>query len=260
LKNLEHVSAFVRRAGVVEDLAGGDVHGGEEIGRAVALVVMGHGPGPSGLERKSGLGAVECLDLGLLVEAEDDGPFGRAHVEPDHVDELLFEVRVVRDLEGHEVPGSQVVVPPDPGHGVLADPESLGERPSRPLSRAIVGEFFSRHAHYLGHGAFGQPRTPAPSRCNRADPVGPALFETPSRAAHRVRGHVQASRDLVVGLAIGGKQQRLGLHDRAVRLGRRTCDALELVPLFAGHVKWRCGPHHGHVASLITSAISATDH
>ena len=44
-----------------------DVERGEESGRAVALVVMGHRPAFSGLERQARLRAVERLDLALLV-------------------------------------------------------------------------------------------------------------------------------------------------------------------------------------------------
>jgi hypothetical protein len=35
------------------------------------------------------------LDLGLLVEAEHHGAFGRAQIEPHNVDQLGLEVRVV---------------------------------------------------------------------------------------------------------------------------------------------------------------------
>ena len=92
LEEGQHVVGRVALPGVVEDLAGGDVHRGEQIGRAVALVVVGHGAGPARLHRQRRLGAVERLDLGLLVEAEDHRPFGGVHVEPDHVDQLLLEV------------------------------------------------------------------------------------------------------------------------------------------------------------------------
>ena len=39
-------------------------------GRAVAFVVMGHGAGAALLHRQAGLGAVECLDLRLLVDRQ----------------------------------------------------------------------------------------------------------------------------------------------------------------------------------------------
>ena len=41
--------------------------GGEQGGGAVPLVVMGHGLAASRLDRQSGLGAVERLDLALLI-------------------------------------------------------------------------------------------------------------------------------------------------------------------------------------------------
>ena len=46
-----------------DDLAFQDVEGGEQGGRAVALVVVGHGPGPPLLHRQARLGAVQGLDL-----------------------------------------------------------------------------------------------------------------------------------------------------------------------------------------------------
>lgn len=42
---------------------------------------------------------VPRLTLGLFVDAENNGTFWRVEIEPDHVDALLLEVRVVRQLE-----------------------------------------------------------------------------------------------------------------------------------------------------------------
>ena len=55
---------------VPEHLAGKDIQRGEERGGAVALVVMGHGCAAPLLERQARLGAVERLDLGLLVDTK----------------------------------------------------------------------------------------------------------------------------------------------------------------------------------------------
>src|SRR5205814_8529230 len=54
--------------GAVENV----VKGGEQRGCAVALVVVGHGPGAALLHRQAGLSAVERLDLALLIDREDD--------------------------------------------------------------------------------------------------------------------------------------------------------------------------------------------
>jgi hypothetical protein len=72
-----------------EDLAGQHVEGGEERGRAVAFVVVGHCRTAPFLQRKPGLGPIEGLDLRLLVDREDQGMGWRADVEPDHVVQFL---------------------------------------------------------------------------------------------------------------------------------------------------------------------------
>ena len=64
------------------------IEGGEQRGGAVALVVMGHGAGFARLERQARLGAIEGLDLGLLIDREDQGVLGRGQVEADDVLEL----------------------------------------------------------------------------------------------------------------------------------------------------------------------------
>jgi hypothetical protein len=53
-------------------------------------------PGPEGQHR---LGPVERLDLGLLVDGEDDRPLGRREVEPDDVADLGDELRIGAPLE-----------------------------------------------------------------------------------------------------------------------------------------------------------------
>ena len=45
------------------------------------------------------LGAIESLDLALLVERKHDGVGRRIDIEPDHVAQLVDEVRIVRELE-----------------------------------------------------------------------------------------------------------------------------------------------------------------
>src|SRR5688572_1001047 len=62
-----------------------NVEGGEQGGGAVALVVVGHGAAFSGLQGQTGLGAIERLDLGFLVDRDDDGMERRVHVEADDI-------------------------------------------------------------------------------------------------------------------------------------------------------------------------------
>jgi hypothetical protein len=55
----------VRLAGVVKDLAGRDVEGGEQIDRSMPFVVMGVGRSPSRAHRQRRLSPIQRLDLGV---------------------------------------------------------------------------------------------------------------------------------------------------------------------------------------------------
>ena len=63
------------------------------------LVVVGHGSGASLLHRQAGLGAVERLDLALLVDRQHDGMGRWIDVEADDVAQLVDELGVVGQLE-----------------------------------------------------------------------------------------------------------------------------------------------------------------
>ena len=76
-----------------------NVEGCEQRSGAVTFVVVRHRPGTARLHRQPRLGAVERLDLALLVDREDDRMGGRIDVEADDVFELLGELRVRRQLE-----------------------------------------------------------------------------------------------------------------------------------------------------------------
>ena len=78
-----------------DDRAVEHVEGGEQRGGAVALVVMGHGAGAALLHRQAGLGAVERLDLALLVDRQHDRMGRRIDIEPDDVAQLVGEGRIV---------------------------------------------------------------------------------------------------------------------------------------------------------------------
>jgi hypothetical protein len=62
-------------------------------GQAVALVVVRHGLAAPGLDRQSGLGAVERLDLAFFVERECHGMRRRIDVEADDIIHDHHEMR-----------------------------------------------------------------------------------------------------------------------------------------------------------------------
>lgn len=76
-----------------------DIEGGEEIHRAVALVVVRASFRPVLSHREDGLGSLQGLGLRLLVHAEHDRSLGGVLVDPHHVHNLLLEVLVVAELE-----------------------------------------------------------------------------------------------------------------------------------------------------------------
>ena len=76
-----------------------DIKGGKQCRRAVALVIMGHGPALAGLERQAWLGPIKRLDLALLVDGDDDSMSGRVHIETNDILDLLGEFWIIGALE-----------------------------------------------------------------------------------------------------------------------------------------------------------------
>ena len=72
---------------------------GEQRRRAVALIVMRHGPGAALLQRQAGLGPVERLDLTLFVDGQHNGVSRWINVEADDIAQLADELRIVGKLE-----------------------------------------------------------------------------------------------------------------------------------------------------------------
>src|SRR6202048_1918547 len=62
-----------------------NIESGKQGGCAVALVIVGRGSRLAGLQWQARLGAVECLDLALLVDRQDDGVCRRAPIKGDEV-------------------------------------------------------------------------------------------------------------------------------------------------------------------------------
>jgi hypothetical protein len=129
----EELLVAVAGQALADDPALQDLEGGKKRGRAVALVVVGHRAGPAPLHRQARLGAVECLDLAFLVDAEHDRLLGWVEVEANDVGQLLGEARVVGELERPDPVRSQPVGVPDPLHGCWADPLGLGRAAAAPV-------------------------------------------------------------------------------------------------------------------------------
>jgi len=89
------------------------IQGSKQRRGVMALVVMRQAPALPGLERQAGLGAVDRLDLGFLVDREHKGMSGRGHVEAHNNFEFLGELWIARALESAQAMGLKPVSLPD---------------------------------------------------------------------------------------------------------------------------------------------------
>ena len=89
----ELFSAVTRRE-IRDDIAGGDVERRVQVGGAVADVVMGPPLGRSWQQRKHWRGAIQCLDLALLVDTQHDCRVGRVHIQTHDITDLIDELRI----------------------------------------------------------------------------------------------------------------------------------------------------------------------
>jgi dihydroxyacetone kinase len=85
---------------LADDAALQHVERGEQRGRAVALIIVRHRPAAALLHRQSRLGAVERLDLRLLVDRQNQGVLRRIDIKADDIVQLGGKLRIVRQFEG----------------------------------------------------------------------------------------------------------------------------------------------------------------
>jgi len=101
-------------ARLLGDVTRADLERGEQACGAVPFVVVRVALDLPGLHRQHRLGPVERLNLGLLVDRQDDRPLGRREVEPDHVADLRLELGIGAPLERLGPVGLEAGLQPDP--------------------------------------------------------------------------------------------------------------------------------------------------
>ena len=116
-----------------DDSAVEDVESREQRGGAVAFVVVRHRPSAARLHRQPRLGAVERLDLALLIDRQNDRMGGRIDVETNNVLELRRELRVGRQLEGANAMRRQSVRFEDALHRTQAHASRFRQHPTGPV-------------------------------------------------------------------------------------------------------------------------------
>ena len=94
-----------------------DVQRGEQRGGSVALVIVGQRRAPALLQRQARLGAVQGLDLALLVDAKHDGMGRRRNVKAHDIGQFLDEGGIIREFELAPTMRRQAMGLPDRLHG-----------------------------------------------------------------------------------------------------------------------------------------------
>ena len=193
-----------------------DVEGREQGGGPMPFVVVGHGPAAPLLHGQAGLGALEGLDLALLVHAQDHGLVGRIEVQPHHVGELLREPPVFGELEPFRPVGLQPMGRPDTLHGCLADALGLGHGTGTPVGRP-GGLGLCGGLHHLLHTIGSISHSPAPASRDLSEGTRAALQEALAPEDNGGTADTHLPGDPAIGQAVGSEEADLGPDDGALR-------------------------------------------
>jgi len=83
-QKFEELLMPVARVTLGDDSPFDDLKCRKERGRSVAFIVVGEGAAAPFFKRQPGLGAIQSLNLALLIDAEHDGILRRSEVTPLH--------------------------------------------------------------------------------------------------------------------------------------------------------------------------------
>ena len=195
IKETDELLMRVSLHAAAEDDAVEDIEGGKQGGRAVPLVVVGHGAALAGLERQTGLGSIERLNLALLIDREDDGMGGRVHIEPDDILDLLAEGWVLRPLEGAPPVGLEVMRFPNPLDRSQRQVDDLGHRPTGPVS-GLPWRLSARQRQYLCNRGGRYRRLSRLAASLAQEPIDAFIGIVPLPAPNRGTADARASGDL----------------------------------------------------------------
>ena len=104
----------------------------------------------AGSHRQQRLGAVERLDLALLVDAQNQRAIRRIEIQPDDVPHLLHEHRIAGELEGLDPMRLQPEGLPDAMDGRGREADRLGHRAQAPMGR-VRGRRLQRALDHFGN-------------------------------------------------------------------------------------------------------------
>src|SRR2546425_2108221 len=193
-----------------------DVEGSEQASRSIAFVVVGHGPAASVFHGQTGLSSVQCLDLGLLVHAEDQGFVRGVQVKTDYVGELLDKPGIAGELECFDPVRLQAVSVPDTVDRCMADTLRLCHSAGTPMGsvrrlgepRRVHNGFDLRGIDTLDTRTVRSVFRQA-GRTGSLEPIAPQYDRWP--------GDVHFAGNCIVGVAVCREQTNLSAHYDSVR-------------------------------------------
>ena len=180
----------------------------------MAFIVMGHRGSASLFKREAGLGAIQRLDLTLLIGAEHQGMLWRIEIQAHHVMEFLKEPRILTELEGAHQVGLQPMGFPDSSDQGSIGAEMVSQRPEGPVRGRRWGRVQGGRHNTLLLGLADRRRAPPARRVlSKAwQPMGrEPLPPQPDRLA--TGSHREGDRLIV--MPLGREQHNLGSKHEA---------------------------------------------
>jgi hypothetical protein len=148
---------------------------------AMALAIERHGARLTPLHGQPRLGAIEGLNLALLVDREHHRVGRWIDVQAGNVLQLGGELGVLGELEPLDAIRLQAVPSPDPLHRAQADPGRLGHRPAGPVGR-LARRLGERQRDYPLDPRLGQRALPSAGSCRATARRRPRLRTAPASA------------------------------------------------------------------------------
>ena len=196
-----------------DDLSGLGVERCEEGGGAIANIVVGTALDLPRTHRQQGLGAVEGLDLGLFVDAQDQSSVRGMQIQADDVTHFLDEEGVGGELEGFTAMGLEREGPPDATDGALTHPGALRHGAGAPV-RGVGGRFFQGDPddalHILIPDRAGSSRSGLVQQPVHAPVHAPPPHEALAPFAHGLFGDPHFVGNLSICGSLGGPKDDAG--------------------------------------------------
>ena len=162
IQKLAKLGGTVSPMQFTDDLASSDIQSGKQRGGAVAFVVVGAPLGLARSQRQRGLGAIERLDLALLIGAQHQGSFGRVEIQADDVAHLLDQLWIGRQFEGFTAMRLQTKGSPDPVDRLSGHTSLHRHRADAPVRGITRGGLQRLDNHFLDLIIADAPRCAAP--------------------------------------------------------------------------------------------------